>query len=189
MKNMPKKLIGILIVLAAVVLLGGIDQTTKDALKVQHILKTIERSPKRANSTEELSAEVTEKEVNAYITYRLAREKDPIINQLTVNLLGANQIQGKVSFSANQLNLGGIFGDNLDFNFIGAVQTRNNAARLNLTALSLGGYDVEPQVLNFVLSSAAAVYGTEVGGVEEWYALPKGIKRIRVQKAKAIIYY
>jgi hypothetical protein len=188
MKYHLKGHVWILIIIAAVVLMGGIDQTTKDALKVQHILRTIERQPQHADG-DELTAQVTEKEVNAYIAHRLEREKNPVVNRLSVNLLGNNQVQGKISFNADQLNLGGLLGDELDFDFKGVVQTRNRAARLNLIALTLGGYAVKPQVLDFVLSSAGMVYNTEVGRVDDWYALPKGIKRIMVQKAKAIIYY
>ena len=188
MKYTLSKYTWLLIIFAAVVLLGGIDQMTKDALKVQHILRTIERKPQQTDS-DELTAEVTEKEVNAYIAYRLAREKHPIVNSLTVNLLGDNQIQGKIRFDADQLNLGGLLGEELNFDFKGVIQTRNQAARLNLIALSLGGYAVKPQVLDFVLSSAGMVYNTEVGRVEDWYALPKGIKRITVGRAKATLYY
>jgi hypothetical protein len=87
------------------------------------------------------------------------------------------------------LNLGGLLGENLDFDFKGIVQSRNQAARLNLISLSLAGYAVKPQVLDFVLSSAGMLHDTEVGRAEDWYALPKGIKRIVVKPAKAIIYY
>ncbi|WP_419657401.1 uncharacterized protein Dvar_65400 [Desulfosarcina variabilis str. Montpellier] len=189
MKNTPNKFFWIFILFAAMVLLGGIDQTTKDALKVQHILKTIERKPKQPDTNKESIAEVSEKEVNAYIAYRLAREENPIVNNLTVNLLGNNQIQGKVRIKADQLNLGGLLGKDLNFDFKGIVQTRDNAARLNLTDLFLDGYSVQPQVLDFVISSAGALYDTDVGRVGDWYTLPKGMKRVKVQKAKATIYY
>ena len=189
MKNRSKKHIWMLFVFTVFILMGGIDQTTKDALKVQHILRTIERGAQRAGSTDELTAEVTEKEVNAYIAYRLAREENPIVNHLAVNLLGDNQIQGKVRIKADQLNLGGLLGQDLNFDFKGIVQTRDNAARLNLTDLYLDGYSVQPQVLDFVISSAGALYNTEIGRVGDWYKLPKGIKRIMVKPARAIIYY
>ena len=189
MKNTLKKMVWIFILLAAVILLGGIDQATKDALKVQHILKTIERKPKQPESNEESIAEVSQKEVNAYIAYRLAREENPIVNHLAVNLLGDNQIQGKIRIKADQLNLGGLLGQDLNFDFKGIVQTRDNAARLNLTDLYLDGYSVQPQVLDFVISSAGALYNTDVGRVGDWYKLPKGINRIMVKPAKAIIYY
>jgi len=188
MKYTPTGYAWILIVFATLFLIGGIDQTTKDALKVQHILKTIERTP-QATGNEERAAEVTEKEVNAYISYRLAREKKPVVSSLTVNLMGNNHVQGKISFDADQLNLGGLLGEGLDFDFKGVVQTRNHTARLNLIALSLGGYAVKPQVLDFVLSSAAMAHHTDVGRVDDWYELPKGIKRVIIQKTKAVLYY
>lgn len=183
-----RNLWSLLLAFSAVFLMGGLDQRTKDALKVQHILRTIERQPQQTDGNE-LTAEVTEKEVNAYIAHRLAGEKNPVINRLSVNLLDNNQIQGKISFNAEQLNLGRLLGEELDFDFKGVVQTRNHAARLDLIALTLGGYAVKPQVLDFVLSSAGMVYDTDVGRIDDWYALPKGIKRIMVRKAKAIIYY
>jgi hypothetical protein len=60
---------------------------------------------------------------------------------------------------------------------------------LILTDLYLDGYSVQPQVLDFVISSAGALYNTDVGRVGDWYKLPKGINRIMVKPAKAIIYY
>ena len=185
---MLRKHAWIIVVLSAAVLTGGLDPTTRDALKVQHILKTIERKPPTIGDAE-LSAEVTEKELNAYIAYRLARKKKPIVSDLTVTLLDNNQIRGKISFDAERLNLGSLLGEKLAFDFTGVVQSRNRTARLNLVALSLGGYAVKPQVLDFVLSSAGMLYNTEVGGVEDWYALPKGIKRIMVKRARATLYY
>lgn len=176
------------IICAALILTGGIDQTTKDALKVKHILRTIERKPQRSGS-QDITAEVTEKEVNAYIAYRLARDKRPIVDSLTVKLLDNNHIQGKVRFNAQSLNLGVLLGEKLDFDFKGIFHTRNRAARLDLISLHLAGYPVKPQVLDFVLSTAATYYGSDVGQIDNWYELPKGIRRIAVQKDKATIYY
>lgn len=169
-------------------LLGGIDQATKDALKVGHLLKTIERQTQPSDGSDR-SATVTQQELNAYIAYRLAREKQPIISSLTVDLLDGNHVQGKIRFDAAKLHLDVLLGENLDFDFKGIFHTRNRAARLDLTALHLAGYPVKPQVLDFVLGTAGQVYGVEVGRTDDWYELPKGIKRITVHKAKAIVYY
>ena len=178
----------IAVICCAMLLIGAIDQMTKDALKVKHILRTIERQPPRSDS-KDLTAEVTEKELNAYIAHRLAQEKNPLINSLKVDLLENNHVRGKIRFDAEHLNLGLLLGDNLDFDFKGILYTRNGAARLDLIALYLGGQPVKPQVLDFVISTAARYYGSEVGGIGDWYELPKGIKRIMVTKAKAVAYY
>ena len=172
----------------AVLLIGAIDQTTKDALAVRHILRVIAEHPPRSD-TRELSARVTEKELNAYIAYRLAQEEEPVCDSLTVKLLDHNQVRGKIRFDAQRLNLDALLGDNLDFDFKGVFLTRDGAARIDLVSLQLNGQPIDPQVLDFVIHTAALVYRTESSGIGDWYELPKGIKRIDVRKANAVLYY
>ncbi|WP_319407566.1 hypothetical protein [uncultured Desulfosarcina sp.] len=169
-------------------LIGAIDQTTKDALKVRHILRTIAEHPPRSD-TQELSAQVTEKELNAYIAYRLTQEKEPVCDSLTLNLLDHNLVSGKIRFDAQRLNLDTLLGDRLEFDFKGLFLTRSGAARIDLVSLQLNGQPVNPQVLDFVIHTAALVYRTESSGIGDWYELPKGIKRIQVNKANAVLYY
>ena len=169
-------------------LIGAIDQMTKDALKVRHILRTIAEHPPRSDS-QELSAQVTEKELNAYIAYRLANEKKPVCDSLTLNLRDHNHVSGKIRFDAQRLNLDTLLGERLEFDFKGVFLTRNGAARIDLVSLQLNGQPVNPQVLDFVIHTAALVYRTESSGIGDWYELPKGIRRIEVSKANAVLYY
>jgi len=180
---------GLIAVLAcAVLLIGAIDQATKDALTVRHILRVIAEHPSRSD-TQELSAEVTEKELNAYIAYRLTQEKEPVCDSLTVKLLDRNHVHGKIRFDAQRLNLDSLLGENLDFDFKGVFLSRDGAARIDLISLQLNGQPINPQVLDFVIHTAALVYRTESSGIGDWYELPKGIKRISGYKAKAILHY
>jgi hypothetical protein len=172
----------------AVVLSGGIDRATRDALKVRHLLATIEKHASASNRGDQ-SAEVTEKELNAYIAYRLAQDKQSMVDGLTVNLLDNNRVRGSMRLDAQHLSLGPLFGDELDFDFKGNVRTRNGAGRLDLASLRLNGYPVRPQVLDMVLGAAAKYYRTEIGGIDDWYRLPKGIKRVAVRQGKAVLYY
>jgi hypothetical protein len=176
------------VVCISLMLTGMLDQTTKDALKVQHVLRTIERRPQPSGGRERI-AEVTEKELNAYIAHRLEREKKPLVDSITIGLLDNNHVRGTVRFNSQMLNLDTLLGDNLSFDFKGIFHTRNRAARLDLISLYLGGYPVKPQVLAFVLDTAATYSGTEVFRIDSWYQLPKGIKRITFRRGKAIIYY
>jgi len=171
-----------------VLLIGAIDQMTKDALKVRHILRTIAEHPPRSDA-QELSAEVTEKELNAYIAYRLTQEKEPVCDSLTLSLLDHNHVSGKIRFDAQRLSLDTLLGENLEFDFKGVFLTRDGAARIDLVSLQLNGQPVNPQVLDFVIHTAALVHRTESSGIGDWYELPKGIKRIQVNKANAVLYY
>jgi hypothetical protein len=188
MKTVLNRYASIVLVGLAVVLTGGIDQSTKDALNVRHILRTIESQPPRPAGSD-LTAEVTETELNAYIDYRLAKEKNPVCDGLTVTLLDHNHVQGKLSFDAQRLNLDTLLGERLDFAFRGIFLTRDGAARLDLISLHLNGHPVNPQVLDFVIHTATLMYRTESSGIGDWYELPKGIKRIMVNKAVAVLYY
>jgi hypothetical protein len=166
----------------------GADQAALNAIKVQHILETIGRQHARSEHTDR-SAEISEKELNDYIADRLARERHPNIDGLTINLLKDNHINGKIRFDARRLSLDVLLGDNLDFDFSGIVCTQNRQARLNLIALKLNNQPVNPQILDFVISTAALVNGMEPYGIGDWFTLPEGLKNISVTKAKATLYY
>ena len=178
----------IVVVCLALFVAGVIDQQTKDALKVGHILKTIEKHTPVADGGER-SAEVTEGELNAYIAWRLAREPEPLVRRLTVELLDDNRIQGVLQFDARALKLDTLLGEQLDFDFKGTLHTRNGAGRLDLIALKLCGQPVKPQVLDFVIHTASLMVHKETGGIADWYELPKGIKHILISRNKAVLYY
>jgi hypothetical protein len=176
------------VICMSILLMGAIDQKTQNALKVAHLLKKIETHQCRSSSPD-LTAKVTERELNDYIGYRLAQEKRPIIDNLNVNLLEDNHVQGKMILDAQQLNLGLFFGDKLDFDFKGRLYTRKGAARLDVSTLLLGGQPVQPYMLDMVLGAIALSTGTEVSRIDDWYDLPKGIDRITVKKGNATVYY
>jgi hypothetical protein len=188
MKGYSNWFSSIVVILFAVVLVGAIDQMTKDALKVKDILRKIEKHPHKENSKEQI-AEVSEKELNSYIAYELAQDKDNPVNSLIVDLLEKNHIQGKIALNAQKLNLGIVFGDDLGFDFNGFVHSRDGKARFELTALQLNGKPVKPQLLDYVIKAAELYYGTELGRVDDWYEMPEGIKRVAVTNGKAILYY
>ncbi|MBU4318974.1 MAG: hypothetical protein KKF30_17095 [Proteobacteria bacterium] len=183
-----KQWVWILVVGACVVLIGGaMDPMTKDALKVKHLLGTIETKPSRPDG-KELAAEVSEKELNAYIVYRLAQEKNTLVKSLNVHLLDHNQVGGKVRFNPEQLNMGFFFGEDLNFDFKGILHTRTGSARVDLTDLQLYGQPIDPKILDSILKTVGPD-GTSSGGLGDWYELPKGIKRIITQRGKAVVYY
>lgn len=178
-----------LIVLCALVFLfAGIDQKTKNALKVQHILKTIERHQPRPNQ-KELTAEVTQTELNDYIAFRLAREKNTAVRRLNVILLENNFVSGTARLDAKSIGLGVLFGDVLNIDFMGAVQSRDGSARMHWRTLKLNGQSVNPDMLDTVVQAAAQYNGAKTRSIQDWYEMPKGVKRINVQKNRATALY
>ena len=178
----------LVLICAALVLIAGIDPKTKNALKVQHILKTIEKHQARPGG-KALSAKVTENELNDYAWYRLAQEKSTLIRRVTIDLLDNDHVQGTVKFDARQMNLGFLFGEDLDFYFKGLLRTKEGAGRIAFDTLHMNGQPVKPQILNMVLSTTARYYGTEPIRIDDWQELPKGVKRISVKKDRALLFY
>lgn len=172
----------------ALVLICSIDQTTKNALKVQHILKKIE-THRRASNQQKQTTEVTQSELNDYIKYRLAKEKEAHIKGLKMVLLKNNQVRGNLRSDARPLNLSFLFGDILDFEFKGFLSTREGKARLKLSVLELNGQPIKPEMMDLILSAAAQYNGTKPIRLDDWYKLPKGIDRITVNNGKAILHY
>jgi hypothetical protein len=176
------------VIFLAVLLAGAIDQKSQNVLKIEKLLTQIEKHPSRTGRGDR-KAEVTERELNDYIGYRLAREKPRIINSLDVRLLNDNHVQGKIVLDARRLNCDMFFGKTLDFDFKGIVHSRRGAARLDLNTLHLNGRPVSPQTLDMVLGAIALANGTETARIDDWYALPKGLKRIAVRKGMAELRY
>jgi hypothetical protein len=172
----------------AVLLMGAVNQKTLNALKVKHMLETIKKHPDRSDGRKS-TAEVTETELNDYIVYRLAQEKNSTIDHLDVHLLENNQVQGKIILDARQLNLDLFFSQKMDFDFKGIIHTRRGAGRLDLSKLQLNGRPVQPATLDMVLGAIALSNGTAPTRIDDWYALPEGMDRVVVKKGQATVFY
>lgn len=175
------------VLILAILLIGGIDQMTKNALKVQQILNKFE-THRPASKNRKLTAEVSQTELNAYIKYRLTQEKAPHIKGLKVVLLEDNHVRGKLESDSKPFNLSFLFGDILYFDFKGILYTRKGKARLALTALELNGQPIKPEMLDLILSAAAQYNGTAPTRIGDWYELPKGIHHITVNKGMAVLH-
>lgn len=185
MKKALNRCLSITAVWICVVLTGGaIDQMTRDALKVQTLLKTIETQPAGPEGKSS-TTEVTENEINAYIAYSIAREQSPYIHSVNVGLLENNHVRGNIKCNGSVVFLD----EDLNFDFKGILHTRNGEARLDFTDLRLDGQPVDPQLLDSIVKSIASSNGGPPAGIEDWYELPKGIKRITTKNGKAILYY
>lgn len=172
----------------AALLVGAIDYTYQNAIKVELLLKRIEKHHGDPGKQDH-KTEVTERELNDYIGYRLAQEKRREITYLKVHLMDDNQVQGKIVLDARLLNLDLFFGEKLDIDFKGLLHSQRGSARLELSAVRLHGKPVSPRTLDTVFGAIALCYGTEPSRVDDWYPLPKGIDRVFVRKGKADLLY
>lgn len=172
--------IGVCVVLTG----GAMDPMTQDALRVENLLKTIETQPSGLEGKSS-TTEVTEKEINAYIAYSIAREQSPYIHSVKVALLENNQVRGHIKCNGTVVFLD----EDLSLDFKGILHTREGLARLDLTELRLDGQPMDPQLLDSIVKSIGSSNGGPPAGIEDWYEMPKGIKRVITKNGKAILYY
>lgn len=180
--------LAILLVCSGIMVCGATDRQTRDALKVSRILASVaKKSP--AEDGKLRSATISQRELDAYIAWRLAQEPDSGIHSLRIELLNNNHVAGTIRFDAPRLNLDKLLGETLDFDFKGIVYTRDRMARLDLISLALAGYPVKPQVLDYVLEFAARCQGSESEGLDGGYPLPKGVDGLRITEDTLVLFY
>ncbi|MDL2268979.1 hypothetical protein LJC71_01915 [Desulfosarcina sp. OttesenSCG-928-A07] len=186
------KIAAVFLCVAAVFLTGTINQQTRDALKVQTVLKTIEGQSTRIGKAEQ-TTHITQSELNAYIAWRISREEKTVIRHAAVELLDDNNVEGVILLDTTALNLNLFFGEQLELAFSAILHSENQTARLNLTTLAVNGQSISPevtkQVLRQVTHAASWYYGEPVTGLEDEYELPPGVKRLGVKKAGVILYH
>lgn len=167
---------------------GAAKPTTADALRVEGLLSGIARQVHQSENQERRSV-VSQQELNAYIAHRLTRENQPAVDSIRVDLPDNGRVNSVVHIDPRQLQLDAILGDALRFDIAGIMDSRDGAARLHLIALKLNGQPVKPQVLDFVIATIAHYYGWDWEGIEGWYALPAGVKRVIVLKDKVVLVH
>jgi hypothetical protein len=179
---------GIVFVGLSLFMAGAAKPSAGDALRVERLLDGIARQAHQPESQERRS-EVSQQELNAYIAHRLTRENQPAVDSIRVDLLDDGRVNSVVRIDPRQLQLDALLGDALRFEIAAIMVSRDGAARLHLIALKLNGQPVKPQVLDFVIATVAYYYGWDWEGIEGWYALPAGVKRMIVLKDKVVLIH
>ncbi len=178
----------IVLVYLAIAGIGAADRIPKEALAVRHMLSRIATSAPATDGAPR-TMRVTQREVNAYIAYRLGQQKAPMVDSLRIALLANNHVEGVLRLDPQKLELDTLLGDALDFRVKGVLVTRDGAARLDWISIYLNGRRVKPQVLTFVLDTAARrCCGAEIPP-DRWVDLPQGVKQIAIQKGVALVSY
>lgn len=188
MKGYLESCHGIVLVVLFGFMAGAAAPPNEDALRIERLLSGIARQAHQSHS-QERRTEVSQQDLNAYIAYQLSREDRPSVDSFKVDLLDNSRVKGIMHIDPQQLQLDAILGDRLIVEVTGILLSRNAAARLNLIALKLNGQIVKPQVLDFVIGTIAHHHGWEWNGIEGWYALPAGVKRMIVRRDKLVLVH
>lgn len=169
---------------------GQLDKSDlKKAYRVLEIIDFLEDEKLNPSPLEERRLTITESEFNAYIAYRIWEENEQVMKTLQLKFFENNKIEGRVFFDLKQLNPPSYLKQEMTILFSGRLRIRQGKGKLELYELYLENRPVQTNLFNAVLYFISKVQGAEFFGLSDWYELPHGIKNIKLEKGKAVIFY
>jgi len=192
-KNSLSKNIVLVLVLAALFLLFFSSETRnyslQEALKVINALNRIKAAQIQENRGALRQIVITESELNSYIAYRIEAEKEQIMKELYLKLFEENKIEGKIFIDLTGQEIPKALQPQMTFYFAGKLQIENARVKLDIKKLFLEEQSIPVLVLDLVIYISSKLEGMEASSINDWYELPYGIKDIKTQPGKAVIFY
>ena len=189
------RLASILIAVLAIVPAGSsrphpelTPEVRADAMKV---LQTIERirTESAVPSARPRSVAISERELNAYIAYRIETEKEDILKDLRLKLFSGNRIEGLAVIDLRDRKLPPFIKPMMNITFAGVVETQPGKARVRFDSLYLEHQQIQTALLDLVLSTVADIEGTEPVRLDDWYELPYGIAGLETRQGRLVAAY
>ena len=184
--------IGCLVVLAAGFgpWAGGraVADDTADALKVFRAIETIQEAcPPPAGGLRRIT--VSERELNAYIVFRIESEKEEMMKEMRLKLLGDQMLEGKLLLDLRGARISSLLPDRATFFFAARLESGDGKARIRLDKLFLDQQPIQPVVIDLLLLFASRKDNAVPSSLNEWIDLPIGIRELRVDKERLTALY
>ena len=159
------------------------------ALKVIRLLQSIDGAGEKAGSRAR-TAVVDEKSVNAFIAYQLAVGDDPL-QELVLKLRPGDKVEGKAVLLLKGKHMPAFLQAPLPFLFEGRLESAEGRARFHIDRLFLNGQPIQTALVDMISALAQGVSGERgsAGGLNDWYEIPYGIKRITIGKGALTLHY
>jgi hypothetical protein len=168
------------------------NQSVYSKDEVEKVLELIEKiqSSESQHSLQKLrKVSVTENEFNSYVAYRIESEKEELMKELQFKFLKRDRLEGKAYVDLRGQDIPKILRPEMTFYFSAKVDVQNQHIRIILDKLFLEEQEISPAVLDLVIMLGSQIGGWDSGGINDWYALPYGIKDIKVHKGYADFFY
>jgi len=161
----------------------------REALKVIRFLDQVEAGSLMRKAEPPSKMDFTESELNSYIAYRLAAEKEGVMKELRLKILDQNRIEGKIYLDLQGQKLPPLLKPQMNLYFAGVLATRGGEARLDFQKLFLDDQQVPLMILDLVVYAAVKLGKSDPISLHDWYALPPGIKDIQTGAGRISVYY
>ena len=177
----------LLLVLPARADLG--PQVKEDARKVLEILDRIQSEEGPASGRMPRTEVVSERELNAYIAYRIETEREEILKELRLKLLPRNRVEGKILIDLSNKRIPGFLKPQMNIYFAGTLETEGPKVRVHIESLFLEEQRIQTAFLDMIISIVSQFEKTEAVSIQDWYDLPYGIRRMEARMGELVVYY
>ena len=160
-----------------------------DAQRVLRIIEKIEKEGSPGPGAASRKEVVSETELNAYIAYRIASEKEEIMKELRLKLLPENRVEGKIFIDLSGRRIPVFLKPQMDVYFAGTLETEGSKARVRIESLFLGEQRIQPALLDLIIRAISKVEKTEPVSIEDWYDLPYGIRKMETRAEELVVSY
>ncbi|MCP2519709.1 hypothetical protein NLB65_01620 [Candidatus Aminicenantes bacterium AC-335-B20] len=171
----------LLLIIIPILFSSWAKSENKEVIKVKEIIEKIKNN--KNTTTQEIS--VSENEINSYLDYRIRKENIKRLKKIKLKILNKNVIEGKATIQLENVNGSKIF----NIYFRGKIMIKNRYAKFDFEKLFLEEQPIPVNFLEFIIDYLSKLEGYEPLSIFSWYELPYGIKNIKTEKGKIIIYY
>jgi hypothetical protein len=182
--------IAISLILSAVFLAGELPPETRArALKVIADLEKLEDGQARSSSYSPKSYAVSEIDLNAWISYRLATEMEKFVSSCEIRLQAGNRAEGKLVIDLSGTPASVLLPSRADLFFSASAESKDGKIKITMESLFLGAQRLSPGFIDTVIAVVAALEGEKATSLQDWYPLPYGIRRLESQPGRLICHY
>ena len=164
-------------------------QAKEDAQKVLEIIDRIEKDQDPASERPLRTVVVSERELNAYIAYRIETEREEIMKELSLKLLPENKVEGKIFIDLSGRKIPFFLKPQMNVYFAGMLETEGSKARIRVESLFLEEQRIKPAFLDLIIRAISKIENTEPVSIEDWYDLPYGIRKMEARLGELVVSY
>ena len=165
------------------------DAVRREGEKVIESLRRIEAAGRARRSGSVRRAEFSEGEFNAYIATRIGTERETMLKELAVRLFAENRIEARALIDLSGERLPGGLKPRMPLFFEAAVLSGDGRIKVELQKLFLDGQSVPIPLFDAIIAFAAKIGKSDPGSFKDWYDLPYGLKSLRTEPGRLLVYY
>ena len=192
----PVKRAMILLLVAAAVWAGPQEarppltpEQEADAGKVLALIERLKAAEAAGPVASFRTAEVSERELNAYIAHRIAVEGEDILRELRLKLFDRNRIEGLAVIDLRRKNPPAFVKPMMNIVFAGVVESEAGRVRVRFESLYLEQQRIQTALLDMVIAAVSELEGIEPVRLEDWYPLPHGLRGLETRPGRLLATY